>query len=471
MKTRSLFSSLLIGLQFLGTSASAQGNGHGEYRPGEIVCEMLTGYDINFINLTYGTSLKAVLSQTGSYLLQAPGGADAESLATVIAQQQAATVLYCGANYYLDAPEPFQRSSPFLDNNLVGSFESQTAAVDLELAAALTISTGTGVTVGVFDTGINTAHPIFTAKTGGSISGWDFVDDDSVAFDEPGGHASGHGTFVCGLIHLVAPDANIKIYRVLDTLGRGDGWSLARAIVRAVEDGCGVINLSLGMRGVNEALDDALKFAHDNDVVIVAAAGNDSTNSNTVFPFPADQSYAIAIAAVDSNDILAPFSNYGGKIDLCAPGVNTYSPFLDTIYAWWDGTSFAAPFVSGAAALLRSKNATLTHSQVREILSETAIDIDSLNPSFAGGLGKGLIDIVAALQYTIGYKCGDPDRNDSISIADAVFLINYIFSGGPAPLPIQSGDADCSGRINIGDCVYLISYIFSGGGIPCQNCP
>jgi hypothetical protein len=71
---------------------------------------------------------------------------------------------------------------------------------------------------------------------------------------------------------------------------------------------------------------------------------------------------------------------------------------------------------------------------------------------------------------TPAYLCGDADSNDLVSISDAVFLIAYIFSGGPAPSPLASGDVDCSGIVNISDAVYLIGYIFGGGPAPCAAC-
>jgi hypothetical protein len=67
--------------------------------------------------------------------------------------------------------------------------------------------------------------------------------------------------------------------------------------------------------------------------------------------------------------------------------------------------------------------------------------------------------------------CGDADGNQIVNISDAVYLITYIFSGGPAPDPLEAGDADCNGIVNISDAVYLISYIFAGGPAPCASCP
>ncbi len=72
---------------------------------------------------------------------------------------------------------------------------------------------------------------------------------------------------------------------------------------------------------------------------------------------------------------------------------------------------------------------------------------------------------------TSSFLCGDADGSGTITISDAVYLINYIFAGGPAPNPLLSGDADCSGSITISDAVYMINYIFAGGPAPCASCP
>ncbi len=102
----------------------------------------------------------------------------------------------------------------------------------------------------------------------------------------------------------------------------------------------------------------------------------------------------------------------------------------------------------------------------------TAIAIDNFgNVIVAGTLdgGNSSYEDYLVIKYT-QYDCGDADDNDVVNISDAVRLINYIFSGGPAPLPLQSGDADCSGTVTISDAVYLINYIFGGGAVPCADC-
>jgi len=440
-------------------------NGSGDFKPGEIICEMEEGYSIEMINAEYGTVIRGLQAQTGCYLLSVPPGNDAESLAVVIDARP--EVAYCGANYYLDAPEPFQRSQPFLDLDEVGEYEDQPASAILSLASAHSISVGDGINVAVIDGGIDLSHPEFLSRNGSVRYGWDFVDDDSIAYDEPGGAGSGHGTFVAGVIKLVAPSSDIYAYRVLDTLGRGDGYSIASAVLAAIADSCRVINLSLGQIGHHDGLDDALKYAEHNDITIVAAAGNDSTNIDLVFPFPASRAYSLAVAALDSNLELADFSNYGRKITVCAPGTEIYSTFLDSLYAWWDGTSFAAPMVSGTAVLLYSNDSLLTRDDVEYLINSSAIAVDSLNPGYEDHLGSGLVNPLGALQMLDGTVRGDPDRSGEIDIDDVAFLIAYIFSGGEPPVPLYTGDADCSENVDIDDVVYLIQYIFLTGAPPC----
>ncbi len=440
--------------------------GFGGYREGEIICKMEVGYSINIINSTYGTGVKGHQQQTGCFLLSVPEGQDAESLATVIDARP--DVAYCRLNYLLMTPESLQRSQPFLDVEGIGSITLQSAAVNLDLSEAQTLSTGLGVKIAHIDGGVNFLHPLFDSTSAILVSRWDFVDNDSDASDEPGGTGSGHGTFIAGILNLTAPGAEILVYRALDTGGIGDGFSLASAVLMAVEDSCRVINLSFGMTGIHNALDDALRFAKSSGVNLVAAAGNDSTDSPLVFPFPADRGYCLAVAALDSLNLKAGFSNFGDKIDLCAPGTAIYSAYLDTNYAWWEGTSFAAPFVSGLAALLISRNQALLASEVDTVLSQTAVNIDSLNIGYEGLLGHGLIDFLAALSQTGTTIYGDANGDLLVNILDAIYIISYLYKDGPQPYPLQIADTNNDGKITILDTTYLLAYLYKTGPPPVQ---
>jgi subtilisin family serine protease len=450
-----------------GVSALAQ-NGRPRYVADELVCKMRPGHNVDAVNQDYGTSVKGYAMRINSYLLATPPGLDPDSLAMQIRMRP--DIVYCGPNFYCDAPEPFQRSQPFLDEQHTGDFPSQETASKLRLPEVHTLTTGIDVDVAVIDCGVNLSHPLFVSQPGCLVSGWDYIDNDSIANDEPGGPGSGHGTFVAGVVNLVAPGARIHAYRVLDTLGQGDGFSISLAALRAMDDGCRVINLSLGMLGKHEALDDALRYLKTHDIMILGAAGNDSTAVDSLFPFPASESYTEAIAALDSLDLKADFSNFGGRVDFCAPGTSLYAPYLDSSYAWWDGTSFSTPLVSGMAALLYSLDTAVTWSVVDSVMASTATSIDSLNPGLDGKLGHGLINILAAVRAVSLTVCGDADGSGVVNISDAVFLLNHIFAGGSAPRSVLLGDADCSGNINISDAVALISFIFSGTPLPCQYC-
>ncbi len=456
------FSNALVWIScFLCGSTIFAGNGVDDKVPGEIVLKLLPGENIDSVNARFGTITKKYIPQTGNYLLTAQSGQDTDSLSTEIEVEN--EVEFCDPNFILDAPEPVQSSQPFLDNQFIGTYENQTAASTLHLSEAQQVTTGSNIMVGVIDGGVNISHPVFE---GTASYGYDFVDGDSIADDPMGGNGSGHGTFIAGVIKLVAPDAQIVSYRVFDTSGRGDGFSIAEAITLAVDDGCKVINLSMVMFDKHGSIDAALAYARLHNVLVVAAAGNDSS---TVERFPAKDSDVLAVAAVDSLNRRADFSNFGGKIDVCAPGINVYAPFLDTMFAWWNGTSFATPFVAGQAALLFSMSPNTHREAVRTAIINTAIDIDSWNPGLEGELGDGLIDIPSSLSAFAPFRCGDMNNNGlGPTISDLTYLVQFLFGGGNPPQNLVSADVNGTGNVTVADLVYLVGYLFNNG--PAPNC-
>ena len=439
--------------------------GQGKYAADELVCRLAPGVTIDSLNAVFGTSVKGHLQQTDCYLLNVPNGQDPEVLASTILGSSLVT--YCSPNFYLSVPEGLQRSSPFVDVQAIGTYELQPAATALDLPEVYTLSTGVDVRVALIDGGVNFDHPAFGDYGGDLVSSWDYVDGDALASDESGGWCSGHGTLIAGVIRLVAPDADIYVYRVLDTAGIGDGYHIAEAVLRAMDDGCKIINLSLGMVGIHDALDDALKAAHQSGVYIVASAGNDNSDLGATFPFPASRMYAQAVAAVDSANIKADFSNYGVKVNICAPGTQIYGPYLDTSFAWWDGTSFAAPFVSGAAALIIAQRPTVTVDQIADIIGQSADNVDTLNPGYTGLLGDGAVDIAAALHSAQTLLNGDVNADGSLDIADLVYLVEFCFDGGD-PASVWA-DANCDSSIDIADICALVAYFFKDSNTTCMN--
>jgi thermitase len=465
---RTIVFASLVCLIIWGGSAFAY-SGRIHFVANELVCRMLPGYTIDSVNAEFGTTIKSRQIQTDCYLLIIPQGQNAESLAVQI--EAYVGVDFCRPNFYLAAPEGLQRSSPFDDLQAKIPLDSQKAALTTKLAAAHVLADGDAVNIALIDGGVNFSHPVLATIPDQIISRWDYLDSDPLAYDEPGGSCSGHGTFIAGLLHLVAPAANINVYRVLDTGGVGDGFNIASAVLQAIDDSCKVINLSLGMVGVHDALDEALKLAKQQNVLVVASAGNDSTDLNVTFPFPASRTYCLAVAALDTLNQKAAFSNYGTKVAVCSPGTEIYSIFLDSTYATWEGTSFAAPFVTGLAALLLSVDSTLTWEQLDTAITQHAINIDSLNPGLEGLLGTGLIDLVASLESVMPHVHGDVTGDSSVDISDLNVLVDYLFFGMGEPLSAPTADASCDNLVDLSDLAALIDYLFFGTSTSCMATP
>jgi len=214
------------------------------------------------------------------------------------------------------------------------------------------------VTVAVIDTGICPAHEDLVGRIG---AGYDFIQKDSIPQDE-----NGHGCFVSGLIAAnmnngigiagVAPNTRIMPLRVLDASGRGTDSNVAAAIIYAADNGAQIINLSLGGEYPSLAMENAVNYAAAKGVSVVAAAGNKGALGAL---YPAKYAAAIAVGSLDSDLRPSYFSNYGPDIDIWAPGGNVMSTNLNGGYGSGSGTSFAAPYVSGAIALDLALNQTM----------------------------------------------------------------------------------------------------------------
>ncbi len=162
--------------------------------------------------------------------------------------------------------------------------------------------------------------------------------------------AFGHGTMVAGVIRLVAPGAKIMPLRVFDGEGTAHPFDIIRAIYFAVDNGANVINMSFSMKEFSPELLRAVNYAYKKGVICVASAGN--AGSDTLV-YPAAFGNAVGVASTDLVDGASPFTNYGSDlVSLSAPGEAIITTFPGGIYAASFGTSFSAPFVAGAAALL-----------------------------------------------------------------------------------------------------------------------
>jgi len=309
------------------------------------------------------------------------------------------------------------------------------------------------VIVAIIDNGFDTFHPdlrdnlwINTAEIPNNkidddkngfvddVYGWNFLDNnnnprpdvDSLTDAQKKEGIFNHATIVAGIIGAkgnnnfdgvgINWDVRLMNLKVIGNAGSGDFEPLVQAVHYAVDNGANVINISMVGEGLKQELIDAIDYAYQHNVVVVAAAGNNmqDLDVNNMYPVCSDQASfkekILGVSAMDQGHHLATFSNIGSKcIDITAPGVNIkstlrFSPTngLSDSYSTtksWNGTSFSAPFVSGAVALLRSINPNLSADQIFNALFTTAHHTPSNDEvAYASMFGSGLLQIDKAIE-------------------------------------------------------------------------
>ncbi len=241
------------------------------------------------------------------------------------------------------------------------------------------------------------------------IRGWDFTDAPSLAdggdfltpdndpFDE-----NGHGTNVAGIIGAtgnngvgiagLAFGCKIMALRAGTALGFLEEDDVASAIVYAVRQGAHIINMSFGDTAASPLLRDVMIFAHAQNCILVASAGNGSTDE---IHFPSGFPETISVGATNADDFLSGFSNFGSSVDLVAPGLAIMTAFRGNEYSLFSGTSASAPFVSALAALILSKTPELSNEAVRGVLISSTDDLGE--PGWDKRFAAGRINAARAL--------------------------------------------------------------------------
>ncbi len=315
---------------------------------------------------------------------------------------------------------------------------------------------GQGVLVAVLDSGVDVRHPDLAPNiardASGSVIFLDEVYPNSAATPDidasgrnydwttaysdamhPGPDGNGHGTHVAGILAAagvsgydgtnivgVAPDATILPVKVMESDGNGDDWSISNGIVDAANRGARIENLSIGGPMPSDLLSDAITYAVDKGVLLVAAAGETLPTGSPVF-YPAAYPGVIAVGAVGQKEDYEPYSNFGTQVALVAPGgpadneatdgvlstLPTYGSEMATElpsgipgYGHASGTSQATPCVAGVAAMIWSLYPNLTAQQVRDRLVTSADKLGGVD--FSQQTGWGLVDAMTALSV------GDP---------------------------------------------------------------
>jgi len=419
-----------------------------EYVPDEIIVKFKPGVGkkkIDQINLGHGTSVK----RAGSHFmrLNVPKGKTVSEM--VEAYSRNPDVEYAEPNYIAHASmvpnDPLYGYQWHLDNDRYGGINTE---------AAWDLSTGSGVTIAIIDTGI--AYEDYgrykqAPDLAGThfVAGYDFVNNDAHPNDD-----NSHGTHVAGTVAQstnngigvagVAFDACIMPVKVLNKRGSGDYATIAAGIRFAADNDADVISMSLGGPFPSKTIEDALAYAYGKGVTIIASSGNSGSNS---YSYPAAyDAYVIAVGATRCDETRAPYSSYynvtndsviGQYVDITAPGgdtsvdqngdghgdgvlQNTFNPNTknprDFGYWFFEGTSMAAPHVSGVAALLIANGVTCPDN-VREALESTAEDKGDTgwDPEY----GWGIVDAHAALRFSFGPKPPVADAGSDQTLSDA----------------------------------------------------
>jgi subtilisin family serine protease len=277
-------------------------------------------------------------------------------------------------------------------------------ATALGVPAAQQLSQGAGVTVAVLDSGVMTNHPDLKGKV---TTGPDYLGDGRKPGDPKWG---GHGTAMASDVLKVAPKAHILSVRVIDDrthkkigasggkTAKVDASPISKGVEYAVTHGANLITMSVGReQGIfsyDQAEADALAYAANHGVPVLASAGNDGDALNEV-SYPAAYATVIAVAATQQNGSRAAFSTARTYNEVAAPGVGITSASNIGGLVKVNGTSPACALAAGVVALMLSRNDKLTPAQVRTILTSTA-----LHPQ--GGhnaqVGYGKIDAPAAVK-------------------------------------------------------------------------
>jgi len=400
-----------------------------EFAPGEMIIKFREDVDISIsfssknivttgvtsvdvLNENYGvTSAEKLFGEfqisplSTIYKFILPDDADIPSVANEYSMNP--YVVYAEPNYLYHLYEI--PNDPFFDQQWA---LNQSNDCDIDIPEAWDIETGNpNVTIAIIDSGVDYNHSDLDANIWHdpiySNPGYDFVDintaeyiangftlcpeEDYTVPDANPMDVLGHGTHCAGIAGAVTNNgigiagvswncrimpvrSGFKIIYLSQVYGLLEFDDVALGIIYAADNGANVISMSFGGDDYSNLVHDAINYAYSQGLILVASAGNSNTN---VPSYPAGYDNVIAVAATDSDDCKASFSNYGSWVDVAAPGVNILSTLPGNTYGEKSGTSMACPHVAGLTALILSKNQSYNQEEVRTIICDSA---DKLPP-------------------------------------------------------------------------------------------
>lgn len=258
------------------------------------------------------------------------------------------------------------------------------------------------IVVGILDSGIDYDHEFLkdrVIRTNYNVSSSGNEDDEN---DD-----KGHGSHVAGIVvDNTTSNVKVKGYKVLDSEGYGTISSVAVAVEYATADGVNVINMSLGVRGTSETMEEAVNAATDAGITVCVSAGNNGQPASENCPANIENCITVMALGKDGDNYLRPYwTSWGNLVDLGAPGMSIYSTSMNNGYETMSGTSMACPFVAAAAALLLSRNPELNSEEICTTLEDNAIflkdEYEEINFLYIGTITEYNEDRTVAPEFTV----------------------------------------------------------------------
>ena len=246
------------------------------------------------------------------------------------------------------------------------------------------------IIIAVLDTGVNLKRKIFSSL----IQGYDVINDNNKIQDD-----NGHGTIVASIINRIEPKLKIMPIKAIPKSGFTDREYLAKGIIKAVDAGANIINISCGIVSSDKKLLDAVNYAEKNDVLIVAAVGNEGKYDSIQYPAVYDN--VLAVGAVDDMNRRLELSNWGGQIDVVARGYEVSAIGLNGDKKYVSGTSASTPIVSAIAGKILIQRPDINVKELRKIIKYMAKDINTYgwDEDTGYGLMYENMDILKASSY------------------------------------------------------------------------
>ena len=445
---------------------------------------------VDAVRAVGGTTL-AEVPALGVVRVSAPleRGTDVRELITALQGQRGVLFVESDDRVHLDfAPnDPYWNTDPYVG---LGQWGAKKIQLDKAIDAITTPLAP--VTVAVLDTGVDATHPDLSGAVLGGTTFLGNASTECLSGVSPiGTDDNSHGTHVAGIIAArannnagivgVAQNARILPVKALDCTGSGSISDIATAIVYAVDHGARLINISLGSSSDSLTLQNAVQYATQHNVLIVAAAGNCGIlstrclNQQNLVEYPAAYADVLGVGATSMDDSIASFSTQGAQVGVSAPGVRIVSSVPNyrtyqsdhggtTGYAAFSGTSQATPYVTGLAALLLGIDPTLNVTQLLARLRTTSDDLGvaGVDTAFGAGRVNALRAATATLPVTAATYSARYDTSGAPRSATAgtSFLANVRITNaspvtwlaaGPNPIRLGYHWLDANGNVVVWD--------------------